>query len=45
MPGLPGAKGHRGFAGSDGGKGIFATISKTLLAAFLNFSLLIKSKR
>lgn len=23
MPGIPGAKGHRGFAGSDGGKGIF----------------------
>lgn len=45
MPGLPGAKGHRGFAGSDGGKGIFHFKNETFLAAFLNFSLLIKSKR
>lgn len=32
MPGIPGAKGHRGFAGSDGGKGIFTRMRKALLA-------------
>lgn len=43
MPGIPGAKGHRGFAGSDGGKGIFfLEEEKLFLQLLLTFLLSIK---